>query len=141
MLYELFTDGSCNLQYCGWGFVLQNSTCEIQGCGFDRGRASNRMELLAVIKGLEKIPGDCTKVNVYTDSLFVIKGRPKSSRPIHKLWLRFYCLAARHETTLIKIGPTNKHPTHKRAHYLAREAVFNHLIINGDFNVSCSPIC
>ncbi len=70
----VFTDGSCqpNPGPGGWGAVyVRDNTVVAQDHGFDPGTTNNRMELSAMIAGLEMIgPGDA--VDVYSDSLLVV---------------------------------------------------------------------
>ena len=73
----IFADGasSGNPGPSGWGTVLVTSSGEVTELGgFDPLSTNNRMELMAVIRGLaraETIPGE---VDVYTDSVYVIRG-------------------------------------------------------------------
>lgn len=71
---ELYTDGAAsgNPGPGGFGVVLKykNHRKEISG-GFKR-TTNNRMELLAVILGLESITNPAIKVNVYSDSKYVV---------------------------------------------------------------------
>ena len=71
----MYTDGSClgNPGPGGWAAVSENPPFEI--CGNEPCTTNNRMELTAVIKGLEKISG--TSVDIYTDSVYVKNGITK----------------------------------------------------------------
>lgn len=134
--YNLFTDGSGSptTRRGGWAFVLkQPCGCQLIGCGHEPRLATNRMELLAVIKGLEKLPKEhpC-HITVYTDSLFVIMGRfarIKRHQQIHELWLELRRFTSFHYVDFVKVISKNEYPEHKRAHDLAREAVFNSLTL------------
>ena len=73
---KLFTDGACkgNPGPGGWGVVMIHaggSTNEM--FGGEVFTTNNRMELLAVIKGLEAIHG-MENINIYTDSKYVKNG-------------------------------------------------------------------
>ena len=73
---KLFTDGACkgNPGPGGWGVVMiraGGSTNEM--FGGEVFTTNNRMELLAVIKGLEAIQG-IENINIYTDSKYVKNG-------------------------------------------------------------------
>jgi len=70
---DIYTDGACrgNPGPGGYGVVLKykGHTRELSG-GFRR-TTNNRMELLAVIKGLEALNRPC-RVNLYTDSRYIV---------------------------------------------------------------------
>lgn len=128
-MYHLFADGSAitSPKRGGWGFILVDGDYEITGQGYEDNRGTNRMELLAVIKGLTAVPLG-SEVIVYTDSLFVMNGRFTAIKPqkdISELWyqLREHCQTM--TVRFKKVGSGNPNPIHKRAHHLAREAVFN----------------
>ncbi len=68
----IYTDGSClgNPGPGGWAAILQWGEHEKELCdGFVR-TTNNRMEILAVIKGLEALKRSCS-VDLYTDSQYV----------------------------------------------------------------------
>lgn len=69
----LYTDGACsgNPGLGGWGAILiYNGKEKILSGGEDQ-TTNNRMELMAVISGLEALKKSC-KVNVYSDSAYVV---------------------------------------------------------------------
>jgi ribonuclease HI len=73
--YELFTDGSClgNPGPGGWACVLQGIDGSLTYLtGYETSTTNNRMELTAVIKGLEYLQGR-TDVTVVTDSQYVMQ--------------------------------------------------------------------
>lgn len=85
---DIYTDGSCakNPSAGGWAALLameSDTNVIISGRSFVT--TANRMELLAVIKGLEeyvkRYSWDCNKVTVYSDSSYVIN-------VINKKWLK-----------------------------------------------------
>ena len=73
----LFADGACsgNPGPGGWAFILQHpqSGKEIEQSGAERETTNNRMELMAVISGLEALKRP-TQVELVTDSVYVGKG-------------------------------------------------------------------
>jgi ribonuclease HI len=73
-IIELYTDGAAsgNPGPGGFGLVLKfkNHRKEISG-GFKK-TTNNRMELLAVIIGLESVTSNELKVKVYSDSKYVV---------------------------------------------------------------------
>jgi ribonuclease HI len=74
---QLFTDGACsgNPGPGGWAFILRHPATgkEIERSGGERETTNNRMELLAVIHGLEALKR-AASVEVITDSTYVGKG-------------------------------------------------------------------
>jgi Ribonuclease HI len=71
----LYTDGAAsgNPGPGGFGVVLRCGTYEKEMSGGFRCTTNNRMELLAVITGLEAIKWDNAMVEVYSDSSYVVK--------------------------------------------------------------------
>ncbi|HJW09101.1 MAG TPA: ribonuclease HI [Holophagaceae bacterium] len=76
---ELYADGAClgNPGPGGWGFLLRLRTDggpkEKEGSGAEPDTTNNRMELSAVIRGLETLTRPCT-VELWSDSQYVVKG-------------------------------------------------------------------
>ena len=72
---DLFTDGACrgNPGPGGWGVVLRFKQVEKELCGGEAATTNNRMELTAVIRGLDALR-EPSRVRVYTDSQYVQKG-------------------------------------------------------------------
>ena len=74
---QLFTDGACsgNPGPGGWAYILKHPSSgkTVEASGGEAGTTNNRMELQALIEGLEalKRPSD---VEVVTDSEYVAKG-------------------------------------------------------------------
>ena len=72
---EMFTDGACrgNPGKGGWGALLRYGDVEKTLYGGESMTTNNRMELTAVIKGLEALNKSC-QVKVTTDSKYVLTG-------------------------------------------------------------------
>lgn len=72
---EIFTDGACrgNPGSGGWGALLRYGDNERELCGGEHETTNNRMELMAVIKGLSALQRPC-EVRVTSDSTYVLKG-------------------------------------------------------------------
>ena len=78
----IHTDGSClgNPGPGGYGVILEHSGHEKELSGGFRRTTNNRMEILAVVMGLEALMESCS-VTVYSDSQYVVDG-------IEKGWAR-----------------------------------------------------
>jgi len=74
---QLFTDGACkgNPGPGGWGWILRHveSGAEKEASGGEQATTNNRMELQAVIDGLEALTQTAC-VEVITDSVYVAQG-------------------------------------------------------------------
>ncbi len=72
---ELFSDGACkgNPGPGGWGVLLRYGAHEKSFYGGERETTNNRMELMAVIQGLQRLKRH-SKVRVITDSQYVKNG-------------------------------------------------------------------
>ena len=71
----LFADGACsgNPGPGGWGALLRYREHEKELSGGELATTNNRMELLAVIHGLEALKRPA-RVRIFTDSQYVMKG-------------------------------------------------------------------
>ena len=132
---NLYTDGSSrgNPGPGGYGVVL---TCgphrkEIS-CGYAC-TTNNRMELLAVIAGLEAIKRPNAQVNIYSDSSYVVKAINEGwlanwqRKGLHKqknadLWERFLRISSKHQLRFFWIKGHAGHPENERCDRLAVEA-------------------
>ena len=74
----LYTDGACsgNPGPGGWGAILEYNGTEKELSGGESQTTNNRMELTAVIKGLQALKEPCI-VELYSDSKYVIDGLQK----------------------------------------------------------------
>lgn len=73
----LFTDGSSlgNPGPGGWGAVLVLDGARVIEMGaYEKHTTNNRMELLALIKGLERLAAESGNLTIFTDSKYVHKG-------------------------------------------------------------------
>jgi len=71
----IFTDGAArgNPGPGGWGAVVVSDDSVIEHGGREDHTTNNRMELTAVISGLESVPNE-RELTVYTDSAYVVNG-------------------------------------------------------------------
>ncbi len=128
----LFTDGAAsgNPGPGGYGVVLKCAGIQKEMSGGFRRTTNNRMELLAVIKGLEAIKWDNAVVHIYTDSSYVAnainkgwlvnwekRGYAKVKNP--DLWRRFAIIFRRHRVSLNWIKGHAGHPENERCDALA----------------------
>lgn len=128
----LYTDGSSrgNPGPGGYGVVLKCGTHYKElSEGFEE-TTNNRMELLAVIVGLEAIKRENAEVIVYSDSTYVVKAVnegwvfgwekknfDKKANP--DLWIRFLEVYRKHRVRFIWIKGHAGHPENERCDALA----------------------
>lgn len=132
---KIYTDGSSrgNPGPGGFGVILisGNHRKEISK-GFKL-TTNNRMELLAVIVGLEAIKNHDNVIDIYSDSKYVVesvekkwvfdwekKGFKDKKNP--DLWKRFLALYAKHKVKFHWIKGHNAHTENERCDVLATEA-------------------
>ena len=74
----LYSDGACsgNPGPGGWGCILEYQGTEKELSGGEKNTTNNRMELTAVIRGLEALKEPCI-VELYSDSKYVIDALEK----------------------------------------------------------------
>ena len=136
----LYTDGACsgNPGAGGYGVVLKyGSLCREMSGGFAQ-TTNNRMELLAVITGLEAIKWDKADVLVTSDSSYVVNainqgwlrswvengfvtrsgGKKKAVSNID-LWQRLLPLLGKHSVRFEWVKGHNAHPENERCDRLA----------------------
>ena len=140
---HLFTDGACsgNPGPGGWAFILRHLATgkEKTASGGESDTTNNRMELLAVIRGLEALKRSC-HVELFTDSVYVGKGlqewlpkwkkndwrRREGQRwvPVKndELWRRLDELAQKHHIKYTRVAGHSGHPENERCDELAVEA-------------------
>lgn len=132
---EIFTDGACkgNPGPGGWGVVLRAGHHEKELHGGEPATTNNRMELTAVIKGLEALTRPC-RVKLSTDSLYVQKGitvwihdwkrrgwRTADKKQVKNvdLWQQLDALAGQHDIEWLWVKGHAGHPENERADALA----------------------
>jgi ribonuclease HI len=137
---RLFTDGACsgNPGPGGWAYILQHpSTGQARDAsGAEPLTTNNRMELLAVIRGLQSLTRPC-RVEIVTDSQYVAKGiaewmpkwkaqgwqRKEGGRfkPVMNvdLWQQVDELKARHQVRLTHVLGHQGHPENEACDRMA----------------------
>ena len=143
----LFTDGAChgNPGPGGWAYILRHDSTgrSKSHSGSEPATTNNRMELQAVIHGLEALKRRC-RVKLVTDSEYVAKGinqwLPKwkargwsRSATQHKppenldLWQKIDDLLAQHEVHAQHVYGHAGHPENEQCDRLA-VAAYQHLL-------------
>ena len=136
---ELFSDGACsgNPGPGGWGSILRFKGIEKELSGGEKETTNNRMELLAVINGLESLKEPC-KVKITTDSKYVCDAflkdwlstwqqngwKTAGKKPVKnkELWEKLLALSQKHELSWSWIKGHAGHPENERCDKLAVEA-------------------
>ncbi|AWG21026.1 ribonuclease HI [Flavobacterium faecale] len=131
---HIYTDGAAkgNPGNGGYGVVMEKPGTPYKKEFFEgfRHTTNNRMELLAVIVGLEKLKSPNTKVLVVSDSKYVIdsvvkkwvfgwekKGYTGKKNP--DLWKRFLLIYRKHQVDFKWVKGHNNHPQNERCDQLA----------------------
>jgi ribonuclease HI len=136
----LFTDGACsgNPGPGGWAYILRHpeSGREVERSGAEAETTNNRMELRAVIEGLQALKRP-THVELFTDSEYVRRGlsewlpkwkangwrrrEGKSLKPVKnvELWQQLDELVARHTIKFTRVAGHSGHPENDRCDELA----------------------
>lgn len=131
----LFTDGAAsgNPGPGGFGAVLISGPHRKEISGGFRLTTNNRMELLAVISGLEALKAENCVVTVYTDSKYVADAVEKkwvfgwekkefARKKNPDLWIRFLKIYRKHQVRFVWIKGHNAIPENERCDILAVEA-------------------
>ena len=137
---ELFTDGacSCNPGPGGWAFILRDlaSGEETDGSDGEPNTTNNRMEMLAVIKGLQELDQPC-RVDLYSDSKYLINGlmewldgwkahgwrRGKKPLANLELWKELDRLRQVHKITARWVRGHDEHPENEACDRMATAAI------------------
>ena len=135
---DAYTDGAClgNPGPGGWGVLLRYGENEKELSGGHGQTTNNRMELIATIKALEEIKTG-SKVNIYTDSKYVMNGitdwinrwkkngwKTAANKPVANvdLWVQLDTAIRKHEVSWNWIRGHTGHPDNERADSLAKSA-------------------
>jgi ribonuclease HI len=131
-MIELYTDGASrgNPGPGGYGVILRwGPHIKELTAGF-RKTTNNRMELLAVIVGLEAITKPGIPITVYSDSKYVVDAVEKrwvfgwqkkgfAGKANGDLWARFLRVYAKHNVKFVWIRGHAGHPENERCDELA----------------------
>ncbi|MDR2212333.1 MAG: ribonuclease HI [Pseudomonadales bacterium] len=142
---SLYTDGACrgNPGPGGWGAILQAGARRKELSGGEAHTTNNRMELTAVIRGLQALKRPC-RVLVVTDSKYVLQGmtewlegwkrkgwRTAAKKPVlnSDLWQELDQVAALHEVRWEWVKGHSGHPMNELADRLANRGI-DELVLN-----------
>ncbi len=138
----IYTDGACsgNPGPGGWGTILSARGVKKELSGGERSTTNNRMELTAVIRGLQALKRPC-KVTVVTDSKYVADAvtlgwakkwkaqgwmRNKKEKALNPdLWEELLTLLSIHEVTFSWVKGHAGHPENERCDEMAVAAYQN----------------
>ncbi|HEY9379723.1 MAG TPA: ribonuclease HI [Burkholderiales bacterium] len=136
---RLYTDGACkgNPGVGGWGALLRLGETEKELYGGEADTTNNRMELTAVIQGLNALKRSCV-VEVWLDSEYVKNGitqwmtnwkrrgwKTADKKPVKnaELWRELDAAAQRHTVTWHWVRGHTGHEGNERADALANRGV------------------
>ena len=128
----VYTDGASkgNPGPGGYGVVLKSGTHYKELSGGVAQTTNNRMELLAVIVGLEAVKRECADIVVYSDSTYVVNAINKGwlfewekkglqKRKNCDLWERFLVIYRKHRVRMVWIKGHAGHLENERCDRLA----------------------
>jgi ribonuclease HI len=131
-MIELFTDGasSGNPGPGGYGAILRSGKHYKELSEGYRKTTNNRMELLAVIKGIEALKSPNQTVMIFSDSKYVIDSIEKKwvngwlqkgfkDKKNKDLWLRYLDISKQHTIKFTWVRGHNGHPENERCDELA----------------------
>jgi len=142
----MYTDGAArgNPGRGGYGTILFWGQHRKELSGGYRHTTNNRMELMAVIAGLEALKKEGMKITIYSDSQYVVKAVEqgwlknwiatnfKGGKKNKDLWLHFYELSKKHSIRFVWVrghadNPNTRHRRRRwqepRCGYLFRKRV------------------
>lgn len=131
-MINIYTDGAAsgNPGPGGYGVILRSGSHYKELSGGFRLTTNNRMELLAVIIGLQAIKSPGQEVTIYSDSKYVVDSVEKKwvfgwlktgfkGKKNADLWKRFLEVYKQHQVKFIWIKGHNSHPENERCDQLA----------------------
>ncbi len=135
-MVTMYTDGSSrgNPGPGGYGVILMAGSARKELSAGYRRTTNNRMELMAVIKGLEALKKPGTTVMVYSDSQYVVNAVTKGwlqgwlktgfagGKKNPDLWRHYAVIAARHKVSFTWVKGHSTNPFNNRCDELATAA-------------------
>ena len=146
-MVEIYTDGASkgNPGKGGYGIILKYGKHEKEMSQGYRHSTNNRMELLAVIVGLESLTKPNLSVEITTDSKYIVDAVEKGwvfgwekknfkGKKNPDLWNRFLKIYPKHHVKFNWVKGHNDHPFNERCDVLAVEAAeSNDLLIDEEY--------
>ena len=132
MKVDIFTDGSAlgNPGPGGYGVILRSGRHYKEISAGYRKTTNNRMELMAVIAGLEALKKPGTEVCIYSDSSYVVRAveegwlqnwiaRNFRNKKNTVLWKRYLDVASKHKIRFVWVKGHAGHPQNEKCDRLA----------------------
>ncbi|KYP15099.1 ribonuclease HI [Flavihumibacter sp. CACIAM 22H1] len=144
----IYTDGASrgNPGPGGYGTILKWGAKEKELAQGYRKTTNNRMELMAVIAGLEALNKQGLRITVYSDSQYVVKAVEqgwlknwiatnfKGGKKNRDLWTRFHALSQQHQIRFQWVKGHADNPYNNRCDLLATTAADSkHLLIDAGY--------
>lgn len=135
-IVEIYSDGSGrDSGHGGYGAILRYGEHEKELSGFEPVTTSQRMELLAAIRGLEALQNP-KKIHLYSDSQYLVRGmsewiegwirdgrlEAQGDLANQDLWLQLVPLSRKHQITWKWVRGHAGHPFNERCDKLAKRA-------------------
>jgi ribonuclease HI len=149
-MIRIYTDGAAqgNPGRGGYGVILKFKDAVKELAEGFRLTTNNRMELLAVIKGLEAIKKDGISVTIYSDSQYVVNSVEKGwiwtwqkknfkDKANVDLWLRYIPLHQKLKPKFVWVKGHAGHAENERCDYLAVQAANSgNLLVDEGYELS-----
>jgi ribonuclease HI len=153
-MIEIYTDGasSGNPGPGGYGVILRSGKHYKELSAGFRKTTNNRMELMAVITGLEAIKTPNQEVTIYSDSKYVIDSIEKrwvhgwvtkgfAGKKNKDLWIRYLNISKLHKIKFVWVRGHNGHPENERCDELAVAAgKQKNLLIDSVFEIEAGKV-
>lgn len=145
-MIRMYTDGASqgNPGPGGYGVILKFKDAVKELSEGFRLTTNNRMELLAVIRGLEAIKKDGISITIYTDSRYVVDSVEKgwiwgwqkknfANKANPDLWQQYIPLHHKFKPKFMWIRGHAGHPENERCDYLAVQAASGTRLLTDDY--------
>ncbi len=132
---RIYTDGACsgNPGPGGFGVILEYKGITKSIAEGFKFTTNNRMELMAVLVGLECLKHEGMNVEIYSDSKYVVDAVEKNwihswvkknfkDKKNEDLWRRYLALSVKHKIKFIWIKGHAGHPQNEKCDLMAVEA-------------------